>query len=621
MSGISIRQNISALIAQRELGQATSNLNKSLERLSSGLRINHASDDAAALTLADSLRADTVVYTQAVRNVNDGISMLGVAEGALQELSSIATRQRELATQAASGTLNLHQRTALNQEANALVDEFNRIVQTTSFNGIKLLDGTAAEVQIQCGNGAGNRIDLVLGQELVRTVGDGSFKDKTSFSTGAGPISLTAGDLNADGILDLVTADNSAGGVSVFLGNGDGSFQANVSYSTGLNICAVALGDLNGDGVLDIVSADWTDNKASVLIGNGDGSFQARISFSSGINPYAVALGDLNGDGMLDIVTADNGASEASVLLGNGEGSFSERSAYPTGLSPTSVSLGDLNGDGVLDLVTTDQTDSSVSVLVGNGDGTFQERISFSTGLTPKSVSLGDLNGDGLLDLVTGDNGSSTASVFIGNGDGTFGSRTSFATGANPSSVALGDLNGDGLLDVVTADWTDNEASVFMGNGDGSFSSRSSFTTGANPISIVLGDMNGDEVLDIVTADKNDDMVGVLLARTTEVTTVPYLNLCTRQDALSAFETIDATLERISAELGAIGAQQSRMYTAVSNIRSMRDNYLNARSQIMDADLAFEAAQMIKYQILQQAAAAVLAQASQEPALVLKLLG
>ena len=142
---IRLGSNISSLTAQRKLADGTAALSKTFERLSSGQRINRASDDAAGLAIADSLNAASRVYTQGIRNFSDGLSLLSIAEGALQQLQAITIRQIELAEQAANGVYSTKQRQALNDEANALVDEFNRIVESTSFNGLNVLDGTLSE--------------------------------------------------------------------------------------------------------------------------------------------------------------------------------------------------------------------------------------------------------------------------------------------------------------------------------------------------------------------------------------------------------------------------------------------------------------------------------------------
>jgi flagellin-like hook-associated protein FlgL len=616
-SSITINSNLAAMNAQRRLGQSTQGVQQSFTRLSSGLRINKASDDAAGLAIAESLNVDARVYTQGIRNLNDGISLTNIAEGAMQELTNITIRQRELATQSANGTLSLQQRQALNQEANALVDEFNRITSSTDFNGIKLLDKSLSELRVQAGYGADGSISFEIADELARTVGTGSFGAMASFASGVNPYSSSLGDVTGDGILDMVTSDRNDAKASVFIGNGDGTFKARSSFATGSAPNTVILGDVTGDGILDMVTSDYYAITASVFIGNGNGTFKARSSFTTGSMSNSVSLGDVNGDGLVDMVTADYGSTQASVFIGNGDGTFKARSAFRAGNWTWSITLGDLNGDGILDIVTADRSPGSASVLIGNGDGTFKDRSVNTTGSSARSVSLGDLNGDGILDIVTADWGANAASVFIGNGDGSFKARSSFTTGTNPYAVSLGDVTGDGILDMLTADNGASKASVFIGNGNGTFQARSSFTTGAGTRSVSLGDLNRDGVLDITAAATS---ACVLLSNTQEVTATPYVNICTRQGALDAMSTIDATLQRISSELGSIGAVQSRLGVAVNTLGVSRENYLSAKSQITDADVAQESAQLLKNQILQQAGAAVLAQANQAPTLALVLL-
>jgi flagellin len=147
---ITINTNIASLNAQRRLGTSTSSLQKSFERLSSGLRIVRASDDAAGLAIADSLRADQRIASVAIRNANDGISLVTIADGALGEMSTVLTRMGELAEQSANGVLTSTQRSALQSEFIALGSEIERIAVTTEFNGLKLLSG-GAQVDLQIG--------------------------------------------------------------------------------------------------------------------------------------------------------------------------------------------------------------------------------------------------------------------------------------------------------------------------------------------------------------------------------------------------------------------------------------------------------------------------------------
>ena len=139
---VTLGSNIGALKALRSLQKSTERLNSVFQRLSSGQRINRASDDAAGLAIAESLKADQKIINQGVRNLNDGATLLNIADSALESLSAITLRLKELAQQASNGTLSGTQRQVLDKEAQALSKEYTRIVQTTSYNGIKLLDGS-----------------------------------------------------------------------------------------------------------------------------------------------------------------------------------------------------------------------------------------------------------------------------------------------------------------------------------------------------------------------------------------------------------------------------------------------------------------------------------------------
>jgi flagellin len=152
--GLRINTNISSLNAQRNLTNSTEALSRSLERLSSGLRITRASDDAAGLAISERLRAEVRAYEQASRNALDGISLLQVAEGSLNEVSGILVRLRELAIQSANGTLGAGERATIDQEATDLVAEIDRVAAITEFNGTLLLDGSAPTVDFQVGTGS-----------------------------------------------------------------------------------------------------------------------------------------------------------------------------------------------------------------------------------------------------------------------------------------------------------------------------------------------------------------------------------------------------------------------------------------------------------------------------------
>ena len=168
--GLRINTNTASLNAQRNLMQSTTDLQRSLERLSSGLRITRASDDAAGLAISERMRADIRSLQQAQRNGLDGVSMLQVGEGALNEVNGILVRLRELAIQSSNGTLGAGERATLNTEFSLLVEEIDRIAAVTEFNGTALLDGTLTAVDFQVGidNTANDRI-TVTGVDATAT--------------------------------------------------------------------------------------------------------------------------------------------------------------------------------------------------------------------------------------------------------------------------------------------------------------------------------------------------------------------------------------------------------------------------------------------------------------------
>ncbi|KZX66048.1 flagellin [Vibrio sp. HI00D65] len=159
---ITVNTNVSALVAQRNLSNANNMLNQSLERLASGSRINSAKDDAAGLQISNRLEAQMSGIDVAVRNANDGISIMQTAEGAMNETTNIMQRMRDLSLQASNGSNSQSERTAIQEEITALNDELNRIAETTSFGGKKLLNGNFGSTSFQIGGSSGEAVQIGL---------------------------------------------------------------------------------------------------------------------------------------------------------------------------------------------------------------------------------------------------------------------------------------------------------------------------------------------------------------------------------------------------------------------------------------------------------------------------
>jgi hypothetical protein len=336
----------------------------------------------------------------------------------------------------------------------------------------------------------------------------------TSFTVGAGPHSVAAGDLRGNGKLDIVTANYFGNSVSVLLGNGDGTFTGHVDYSVGSAPQAVVAADLNGDGKLDLVTANSGSATVSVLLGNGDGTFQSPVNYAVGVTPTALTVADLNGDGKPDLVVANAFSRSISVLLGTGGGAFAPAVQYP-GLNfsiLTGVVVGNFTGQGRLDVVTSSGNFPSLELYPGNGDATFGPARATFYGTNFTSLVAGDFNGDGKLDVVAaGDIGTGgTIHSLLGNGNGTFEPKV-FDFGTHPMALATGDLTGDGKLDIVTANSRDDSISVLPGLGDGGFAFPTTIPVGKSPSSVAVGDFNNDGRPDVVVVNSGNNSVSVLL--------------------------------------------------------------------------------------------------------------
>lgn len=215
---ISINSNISSLNAQRNLSATQNALAGNLGRLSTGLRINTAADDAAGLAISERFKAQITSMNQAQRNANDGISLLQTAEGAMNSISGVLGRMRELAVQSSNGTLAAGDRTYIDNEAQALSAEVDRISATTNFNGTNLLDGSFnQDLQVGTKNTANDRINVTIGATDMATLTGGTAIDLT---TAAG----------AQGALDTIdTAIDAVSSARAGLGTTQNRLQVTIS--------------------------------------------------------------------------------------------------------------------------------------------------------------------------------------------------------------------------------------------------------------------------------------------------------------------------------------------------------------------------------------------------------
>jgi hypothetical protein len=344
-------------------------------------------------------------------------------------------------------------------------------VATGDFNGDGKLD-------LAIGNGCTNcagTVDVYLGN------GDGTFgtpiRTVVAGTVGTSGGGLFVADFNADGKLDVAITLNSGDGADppygyILLGNGDGTFTQGLGV---FGLAAAAVGDLNGDGLPDLVTAStsvYGCAQTAIYLANGDGSYTPGQTFYA-MGDFGATLGDFNGDGKLDL--AMNGEDDGvcghvgtSVALGNGDGTFQTPVSYDPVYPASQIQAVDLNGDGKLDLVT-----NAICTLLGKGDGTFTQGGCTQAGAPSSAMVVGDFNGDGkpdvaLLYQLYGDSGP-TISVYPGKGDGTFGSAISYMlpnVGGFYYELISGDFNGDGRFDFAVEGYNPNntraDATVFL---------------------------------------------------------------------------------------------------------------------------------------------------------------
>jgi flagellin len=286
--GLSINQNIAAVNSYRNLSNTQNDLSKSLEKLSSGFRINRAADDAAGLAISEGLRSQVGGLKVAARNAQDGISVVQTAEGALTEVHSILQRVRDLAVQGANDSNNTEARANIKTESDSLVSELDRISKSTNFNGTKLLDGSTSSLKFQVGadGNADSQITVNLGGANVKAIAanlsggnlatTGTKFDIATVGTVAGAMTFTSnnGSSTSSITTGAITASTSVEGIADQL-RSDANFSANFSVSVNK--------DANGAGTGITVSALDGGTVAVASPGTGLAAGTAGTALSGGV--------------------------------------------------------------------------------------------------------------------------------------------------------------------------------------------------------------------------------------------------------------------------------------------------------------------------------------------------
>lgn len=377
-----INTNVASLNAQRNLSRSQGLLNQSLQRLSSGLRVNSAKDDAAGLAIAERFTTQIRGLNQAARNANDGISLAQTTESVLGELSNNLQRIRELAIQSANATNSASDRAALDAEVQQRLSEIDRIASQTSFNGLKVLDGTFGTATFQVGANVGETISINLSQG-VRTTQIGQIATSTS-ATEVTTAALTGAETITVGTSSAVTVQASVAGTEAGQNAGSAYAKAEAINSSGVSgLTASAQNNIEFD-VADLSDADNTDASSYALTVNGTSILSVDLAVET---PTAAEIKDaINANSEATGVTAalDGGVLRLSAADGRDIIVGQDGVDATGGLTVTGDGDQAVNGvtyrEGTLGTVAQATADSTTDAAVNGGTITLtaQENIALS---------------------------------------------------------------------------------------------------------------------------------------------------------------------------------------------------------------------------------------------------
>ena len=619
-----INTNIASLNAQRNLNTSQNALNVSLQRLSTGLRINSAKDDAAGMAISERFTTQIRGLNQAARNANDGISLAQTGEGALAEVTNNLQRIRELAVQAANSTNSASDRAALNLEVQQRLAEIERTASQTSFNGQKILDGSFGSAQFQIGANVGEILSVGL-----------------STSVRQGAIGATAAAASAD--LSAVIGGTATPAVnavqSVFT---SGTIAANdyssIAATAGSDTVAFgAGGPLAGatvtvNGVVftfaDSAGASTVNSATAVTVNvNYSGAATAQDAVNAFDAAFALAVTDAG--------SAGTGTALAGLSSANGGTTTSTISDTALGLAATVGRTVAASVATVVQDVTGSDVDNSANrtlTIQAPGDSAFA--VSLTSNIT---------NATDLAAAITGTAGYAAADFTVAAVSGALvftekvGTTGTFTIGGTASIGGSSTTTGVTAAPLVPAASVTvaSDFSIQIGNGTAVNVANGTYTTAqglTDAINTALGS-NASASYDSTTGQISINAgEAVTIAGTTGLTTLGFTgtnaasgsllttNVLDLTAANDAIRRVDSALSSVSTLRSTFGAIQNRFESVIANLQTTSENLSASRSRIQDADFAAETAALTRGQILQQAGVAILAQANALPNNVLALL-
>lgn len=576
---LTVNTNVASLNAQRNLGSSSTNLQTSLQRLSSGSQINSAKDDAAGLQISNRLTSQINGLGVAVKNANNGISIAQTAEGAMQESTNIMQRMRDLALQSANGSNSDTERAALQQEFSALSGELTRIADTTAFGGKKLLDGSMGNASFQIGSNANETVSFGLGD--LSAVGL-----KGSFSAASAAGTAPAG-LKAEVVGSVVTAPTVTGATT-----------GSAAVPGALTDQVIAFGSTSvtlGTTAVDLSTPPTSD--AEMLTALQAAATTAGYTVTAGTNAGEY---NISGPGLVSLtVNGGTPVTSGSNAVAADPGTTTTGPATLTSVvgaagsirlndNATAVSFSETDTvDDILTAINAQTADTGVTASFADG------RFSLESA-DGKAIKLADASGGSL--------------AALGLTAGTTSAKLEAATSITLNGTEVRLVKGSDMDSIVTAINTASTGVSASKNDDGTlklFSGRD-FTVADGAAGTGLA------------------ALGLSAGSTSAVSvesSVSNLSILSAEGAQQAIQALDGAIAQVDSERAKLGAVQNRFESTISNLQNISENAAGARSRIMDTDYAAESANLTKNQIMQQAGTAMLAQANQLPQAVLSLLG
>jgi flagellin len=635
---ITINTNVSAMVAQRNLAGAAAASGSSLAKLSSGSRVPTAKDDAAALAIGSRLTTEVAGLRQAALNAGQASSMLQIADGAMGQISDILVRMQSLAVQAKSGQLSSTERNILDAEFKQLQGEVDRISGDTKFNGVTLLSGGSLVTADRNG----------LSTSVVNSAnGFDSFRFDNDFGTGA----IKVGYVSSTRVMTLTNLDNGAtesvdlSGVSIAGGSTYTASFDTLGVTVNLNENFNFSSDIaqTNTSVADIEATDVTAALDAAAVGftNGNSRTLDATTFAiTNVGGDVEALQYQELDGAVLSIDATTAASSVLTLTGVTGHTFTASATGNFGGANDAITFFDQHGNQV-------DVDLTFSGALADGDAIF---IDVSADHTPtvSNIQLGTIDVGANVDadhnlfgriasgtiafsaMGTANNATATLSFVDAQGTTHNLQDTSVnLTGTGTVSMALtladlGVLDADGgavLNDDITVNVSFDVDSVFANNdtfeinlaelGQTVGASAGTSTNTSFTFQIGTGTNSAQDELTVAVSSVNSADLGI---STSDV------NILDETSAAAAITAIEGAVTTLNTARANVGAAQSRLDFAAANLAVAQENNAAARSALLDVDVSMEMTEFTSKQVLIQAGVSMLAQANQQPALLLRLL-